>query len=226
MCRFGVLPETLDTPELVAPLGHKRKGDLEMRRIITMLAVLALCVSAGQAALVLQDDFEDGTMDPAKWSSRVWLPGGAGSVPYDSSDENGGKFHLDETRVSLETVMSIQPSVANPLNIEFDYTLENQVTELQRHEMIVITRSNGNLSVRSDAGSSAPREDGVSFAVEYNPRLFTEATIHTFIKYFRNTLSSILENPEKRLSEIIVFSEEKKQERYQFLSLEDLRKNH
>lgn len=45
-------------------------------------------------------------------------------------------------------------------------------------------------------------EDKLLFTIEYCTKLFKEETIEKFIRHFRNIVSSILKNPEKKISEI------------------------
>jgi amino acid adenylation domain-containing protein/non-ribosomal peptide synthase protein (TIGR01720 family) len=51
----------------------------------------------------------------------------------------------------------------------------------------------------------------LSFALEYCTKLFKKETIHRFIDYFKKIVSSLLENPEQRISQIEIISEEEKQ---------------
>jgi len=57
-------------------------------------------------------------------------------------------------------------------------------------------------------------EDGESllFTFEYSTMLFREAAIRRFIHYFKNIISGILKNPERKLSEIKIISEAEKEQ--------------
>jgi hypothetical protein len=48
----------------------------------------------------------------------------------------------------------------------------------------------------------------VFFEVEYNTKLFNAETIDGFLKYFKEILTSIIDNPVSRLSEIKIISKE------------------
>jgi hypothetical protein len=60
-------------------------------------------------------------------------------------------------------------------------------------------------------------KQGLTFIVEYCTRLFKEETIEWFIRDFKYIVSSVLDNPDKKLSEIEIISEEEKNQiLYQF----------
>jgi hypothetical protein len=53
--------------------------------------------------------------------------------------------------------------------------------------------------------------DNFFFSWHYNTNLFNQATIKKLIGYFENIISSVLENPLKKLSEIEVIPGDKKE---------------
>jgi amino acid adenylation domain-containing protein len=55
------------------------------------------------------------------------------------------------------------------------------------------------------------RNDNIGFVFEYCTKLFKKETVERFAKYFRNILSSLVENPGKEISEIEIITEEEKE---------------
>ncbi len=55
-------------------------------------------------------------------------------------------------------------------------------------------------------------EESLAFSFEYCTRLFKRETIKRFVQYFKNTLASVLDGPERRISEIEVITREEKRQ--------------
>jgi amino acid adenylation domain-containing protein len=89
-------------------------------------------------------------------------------------------------------------------------TKAHDVPDLQKPGLKAQTYEFDNPTAKFDMTLTAV-EEGI-FTLEYGAKLFKEETVQRFIRYFKNILSAVLENPAQQIAEIDYIPDEEKQQ--------------
>jgi tyrocidine synthetase-3 len=112
----------------------------------------------------------------------------------------------------VDRLISDRDTSRNPV---FDVMLVFQNMETPGIEipgLVLIPCEYENKTSKFDLNLSGMEKEGkLTFDLEYSTKLFKEETVRGFIAYLKNIINFILENPEARISDVEIMSEEEKE---------------